>query len=125
MTQKKIIIAEDEPDVAQIIAERLRDRGYQVSVVDNGEDVLRLARTEAPDLLISDIVMPRLNGEDLIRQMKADGQLRHIPCIVITAKIGIDDPQKALGIQGFLEKPFTMRELLAAIEKVFATSDPG
>ncbi|HSV42928.1 MAG TPA: response regulator [Candidatus Bathyarchaeia archaeon] len=118
------MIAEDEPDVAQIIAEKLRDRGYQSTVVDNGEDALRLMRTEAPDLLISDIVMPRLNGEDLIRQMKSDPLLCRIPCIVITAKIGIDDLQKIWGIQGFLEKPFTMRELLAAIENVFAASDP-
>jgi len=117
------MIAEDEPDVAQIIAEKLRDRGYQVSVVDNGEDVLRLARTDPPDLLISDIVMPRLNGEDLIRQMKSDPQLRDIPCIVITAKIGFDDQGEPLGVQGFLEKPFTMRELFAAIETVFGSGE--
>ena len=81
----KILIAEDEPAFCNVLAASLTDKGYDVVVARDGEQALRLLRETALDLAILDLMMPKLNGKDLIAAVRTDERLAHLPIVVLTA----------------------------------------
>ena len=82
----KILIAEDEPDIRELVAFTLRFSGYEVVSASNGEDAVKLASVEIPDLVLMDVRMPRMTGYDACRVMKADPDLKDIPIVFLSAK---------------------------------------
>jgi CheY-like chemotaxis protein len=82
----KILIAEDEPDIRELVTFMLRFAGYEVVAASNGEDAVRTAAREIPDLVIMDVRMPRMTGYDACRLMKANPDLRHVPVVSCLAK---------------------------------------
>lgn len=113
----RIVIAEDEPDIRANLTRLLTLENYQVWAAPNGEEALSLVREHRPDLLLSDVMMPRMDGHQLIRALRADPDLAHIPAILLTAKGEHRDLREGmnLGADDYLVKPFRRDELLEAL----------
>ena len=116
--QVDILIAEDSPTQAEQLRILLTRRGYRVTVAGNGRDALRAALAHPPTLLITDIVMPEMDGYELCAAIKADPALKHIPVIMVTSLTGIQDIAKSLecGADNFIRKPYDSKTLLARLE---------
>src|SRR5688572_27854758 len=117
MLLKKIVVAEDDDSIAHLIAAALGDAGFLCLRARDGEEALTLTRREAPDLLILDLMMPRLDGIEVTRRLKADVLASRIPILMLTAMGGVDDRVKGLdaGADDYLGKPFDLRELAARV----------
>ena len=109
----KILIAEDERDIRDLVAFTLRFAGHEVVAVGNGAEAVEAARAEMPDLILMDVRMPRMTGYEACEAMKADPQIKDIPVVFLSAK-GQDSEIKTglnLGAAEYLLKPFAPMEL--------------
>lgn len=113
-----ILVVDDMPNNLKVLMSMLKDEGYKVRSVLSGEMALTAARTAAPDLMLLDINMPTMTGYEVCAAFKADGNLREIPIIFITAlDADIDqDYTKSIGAVDFIVKPFRLDEVLEKIE---------
>lgn len=116
---KKILLIEDKPGLSETLQSLLELHHYDVITAVNGDEGVRLARGHRPDLIISDIYMPVLNGYEMLDLFKKDNQLKHIPVIMLSAKTETDEINKAMrkGAAGYVTKPFLFKNLHAAIRK--------
>ncbi len=112
---KKVVVVEDEDAVAHLIEASLGDAGYLCLRARDGEEALKLAKREDPDLLILDILMPKMDGLEAVRRLKMDPVQSRIPVLMLTALGSVDDRVRGLGAgaDDYLSKPFDVRELLA------------
>jgi CheY-like chemotaxis protein len=109
----KILVAEDEPDIRDLIAFTLRFAGHDVVTVGNGAEALEAAPQEQPDLILMDVRMPRMTGYEACQRMKADPAVQHIPVVFLSAK-GQDAEIRTgmeAGASEYLLKPFAPNEL--------------
>ena len=118
--QKHIVCIEDEPEMIDLIRLILGRRGFQVTGAAGGEAGLQAVRSEHPDLVLLDLMMPDMDGWEVYQQMKADDTTRNIPVIVVTAKAQSID--KVLGlhiakVDDYIAKPFSPQDLLNSVEK--------
>ena len=117
MNSKKILVVDDEVDLVKTIRFPLEMEGYAVLVSHNGEDALNQARKENPDLILLDIMLPKLDGYKVCRLLKFDERYKHIPILMLTAKT--QEKYKILGMETgadeYITKPFDIDEL---VEKV-------
>ena len=111
---ERILIVEDEVSLAQAVAYALRREGFQVRVATDGQEGLRMALTEKPDLVILDLMLPKLDGWEVCRTLRAKSP---VPILILTARgeehdkvIGLE-----LGADDYVVKPFSMRELIARV----------
>lgn len=113
----KILIVEDEKPLLEEVVDTLRFEGYEVEFASDGLNGLERVRHEAPDLIISDIMMPRLDGYGMLEELRSTDATAMIPFIFLTAKTEKQDMRKGieLGADDYLSKPFTRQELLAAV----------
>jgi DNA-binding response OmpR family regulator len=118
ITTKKILVVDDEPDVASLLTLMLKSQGYNVISAGDGQEALEKARSENPDLILLDIMLPRLDGYKVARMLKFDENFSHIPIIMLTAKIQERDRQTGLemGANDYVTKPFDTAALLAKIK---------
>ena len=114
---KKILLIDDEPDILQILRSRLAANGYAIVTAGDGEEGLRVARQERPDLIIVDIMMPRKDGFSFVVDAKSDEILRDIPVVVLTAKEMMANLLKMEGVRDYIVKPFESEQLLATVRK--------
>ena len=118
MNPKKILVVDDEVDLVKMIRFSLEAEGYTVLVSYNGEDALNQARKEAPDLVLLDIMLPKLDGYKVCRLLKFDERYKHIPIIMLTAKT--QEKDKTLGVETganeYITKPFDMDGLIGKIK---------
>src|SRR5512142_2174200 len=119
-TIKRILCIEDEPEMIDLIRLILGRRGFQVSGANGGTAGIQAIRSELPDLVLLDLMMPDMDGWEVYQQMKADDATRHIPVIVVTAKAQSID--KVLGlhiakVDDYIAKPFSPQELMNSVEK--------
>ena len=116
--KKHILIVEDEEHLAEALAHNLQFEGYSATVANDGEEGLRLAQTIHPDLIILDIMMPKLDGLEVCRRLRAGGT--RTPILFLTAKSSDSDRLLGLkvGADDYVTKPFGTRELLARLEAV-------
>ena len=117
---KKLLVVEDEDAVAHLIEAWLGDAGYLCLRARDGEEALATIRKESPDLIILDVLMPKLDGLEVVRRIKADPVLSGVPVLMLTALHSIDDRVRGLdaGADDYLSKPFDMRELLARCQSL-------
>ncbi len=117
--QETVLVVEDNPDVRSYIREQLEDF-YQVAEAGNGEEGVKLAQNVIPDLIISDVMMPRMDGYQFSKAIRSDEKTSHIPIIMLTARAGIDDKIDGLetGVDIYLTKPFNARELTANVKNL-------
>jgi DNA-binding response OmpR family regulator len=118
----KILIAEDEPDIRELVAFTLRFAGYEVVSAPNGEDAVQVASREFPDLILMDVRMPRMTGYDACRVMKADPDLKDIPIVFLSAKGQEAEVQTGLeaGAEEYLLKPFAPDQLTDRVRAILS-----
>ena len=122
---KKILVVDDEPDVASLLTLMLKSQGYTVINAVDGQEALEKARGESPDLILLDVMLPRMDGYKVARMLKFDENYSHIPIIMLTAKIQERDKATGLemGVNDYLTKPFDTAVLLAKIKERLAKKD--
>jgi len=124
MPVKKILVVDDSPTDRQFMLETLAKKGYQVVTAESGEDAINKAKSELPDLILMDVVMPGLNGYQATRQITRDDATKHIPVIMCTSKGADTDKIWGLrqGANDYLVKPIDAGQLLAKIAQLAAAS---
>ncbi|MEI7891455.1 MAG: response regulator [Myxococcales bacterium] len=123
-TGKRILVVDDEPDIRNLLARLLRDKGHQVFEADRGLLALRLVKEHLPDLIVLDAMLPELHGFDIARRIKGSAKYGKIPIIMISAIYRgwsiAQDLKQNYGIEEYLEKPFRIADVLAAVGRVFS-----
>lgn len=117
---KKILIVEDSEDILETTSEMLELKGYAVKTAVNGLKGLESAKQSVPDLIISDIMMPKMDGYELLEALRSDAKTAMIPFIFLTAKAQKTDILRGAvsGADRYLTKPFTMLELIKTVEEI-------
>ena len=117
MPINKILVVDDSPTERHVLVELLTRKGYQVLTAESGEEGIEKAKSEQPDLVLMDVVMPGLNGYQATRTLTRDDSTKHIPVIVCTSKGQDTDKIWGLrqGAQDYMVKPINPEELLAKI----------
>lgn len=120
MKRHSILVIEDEPDILEVLDYNLSREGFRVAKSRNGEEGLRLAARESPDLIILDLMLPGLDGLEVCRRLRQDPITRSIPVIMATAKGEESDLVLGLGVgaDDYVVKPFSPRELVARVHAV-------
>jgi signal transduction histidine kinase/DNA-binding response OmpR family regulator len=115
--RRHVLLADDNTDLRHYISQLLANHGYEVESVADGEAALTALRSRRPDILLTDVMMPRLDGFGLLRAVRADVALRDLPVIMLSARAGDDAKVEGLeaGADDYLTKPFSARELLARV----------
>lgn len=118
----KIVIAEDEPDIRELIAFTLRFAGHEVIAGGNGQEGYDLTKLEHPDLAMFDVRMPKMTGYDACRKIKADPEIAHIPVVFLSAKGQENEIEQgmAAGADEYLLKPFAPDQLTERIRAILA-----
>ena len=119
---KKILIVDDKLEVVELVTATLEGEGYQIISASDGREALEKIGKEKPDLVLLDIVMPKMDGLEALSQLKKDPVLKEIPIIMLTAKGQKSDQEKGkeLGATGYIIKPFSPSALLKRIEEILA-----
>ena len=116
---KKILVVDDEPDLLKVTLLRLKKTGYEVFGCVHGQEALDLAREIIPDLIILDVYLPVISGDDVAKILKKDDELKHIPIILISASTGIlDEKAWGSGADAYLRKPFEPEELISTVKNI-------
>jgi len=118
----KILLIDDEPELVAAVEIRLKANGYNVDFAYDGQAGMDKIKESKPDLILLDIVMPKLDGYEVCKKLKADPEAKDIPVIIFSAsqRKGFEEKYRALGVENFIFKPFESRELLEMIKKVIA-----
>src|SRR5213592_3775635 len=120
----RILIVDDQPEIVRGLEDNLRFEGYQTTSATNGEDALALAMSDAPDLVLLDLMLPRMSGWDVCRELRRKGL--DVPVIMLTA-LGAEVDRVLgleLGADDYVTKPFGLREVLARIRAVLRRPGP-
>ena len=110
---KRILVVDDTKDILLVVARRLKSWGYEALTAQSGEEGLKIIEEQKPDLVLLDVMMPKMKGRDVCARMKANPDTAHIPVIFLTA-LGLADHVKAgmdLGAEDYIVKPFEPAEL--------------
>lgn len=120
MAKKRILVIDDEPDLVKIIEARLKQADREVLVAYDGQEGLEKARTEKPDLILLDLMLPKLDGYKVCRILKFDKKYKNIPIVILTAK-GQENDEKLgheAGADAYLTKPYQHEVVLAKITEL-------
>jgi len=121
MDKKKILIADDETGIRLTVG-RILDKDYVVLEAANGEEAVEIAKGQKPDLILMDLIMPKMDGYAACSQIKADEATKGIPVVILTA-VGNELNKKfatEMGAEGYITKPFNIQELLDVITPLLA-----
>jgi DNA-binding response OmpR family regulator len=115
-----VLVADDDEDIRDLVAFRLDRAGYEVLRAGDGEQALALAREHRPDLAVLDVMMPKLTGYDVTRELRADAATEAIPVILLTARVQEADVARGFeaGADDYVKKPFSPQELKVRVEAV-------
>ncbi len=116
----RILLVDDEPSIVKMVAKRLEVEGFDVLVAMDGQEGLSKAQTEHPDLVILDLMLPKLNGYEICTMLKQDTRYQKIPIILFTAKTQEKDEKLGVecGADAFVRKPFRAQELTEHIRRL-------
>ncbi len=131
MARENILVVDDEEDILELVEYNLAKDGYRISCAASGEEALKAAKTQLPDLVVLDLMLPGLDGLEICKRLKADSKTQHIPIIMLTAKGEEADVVTGLelGADDYISKPFSPRVLAARVKtvlrrKVASPEDP-
>ena len=118
MSASRVLVADDERDILELVAFRLERSGYEIVRANDGEEALRLALEQRPDLAVLDVMMPSLNGYDVTRELRRNEETRTMPVILLTARAQEADITRGFeaGADDYLKKPFSPQELGARVQ---------
>jgi CheY-like chemotaxis protein len=126
MDKKKILIVDDEEDILKVLGLRLSKAGYSVLKANNGKDALIMAKNEHPDLIVLDIMMPIMGGNEIAAELKEDPQTKDIPIMFLTSLFTREEERgRGHGIADnvLFAKPYNPQELLEEVKKQLAAKD--
>lgn len=123
---KRVLIVEDESHIARLEASFAKKAGCETRIAADGMEAMNIIRSWTPDLILADVMMPRLDGYRLCRMLKFDRRWKSIPVIHVTAKGGAEAQSlsREVGAEGLLRKPFTMEEMMHAMRKFLSLPSP-
>ena len=115
--KRRVLIVDDEPSIAKILRKQMEVAGFDVSVAADGEAGLTAIRESRPELVILDVMLPKMNGHQVCAAVKQDPGLKAIPILMLTAKAQRQDQEEAMtcGAEAYLTKPFQLEELLEKV----------
>ena len=118
--QPVVLAADDDDDILELVTFRLERSGFTVLQAHDGEQALELAQAARPDLAVLDVMMPKLDGFEVTRRLRADERTRRIPVILLTARAQDADVQQGFeaGADDYLRKPFSPQELRARVQAI-------
>ena len=125
--KKAVLVIEDEPDVADIVRLNLRRAGFSVRIADTGFSGLKHARSDLPDVIILDLMLPEMSGLEVCKQLKTGTQTGNIPIVMLTAKSEEADRLSGFrqGADDYVTKPFSPKELVYRVQALLRRSNPG
>lgn len=120
---KKILAVDDEKHIRLLVEVNLKRAGYTVITASDGEEALEKVKSEKPDLVVLDVMMPRKDGFEVLRTLRADPETMNLPVIMLTAKAQDADVFRGWqsGVDSYLTKPFNPMELLTFVKRIFAS----
>lgn len=123
MSGRRILVVDDEPDTRRLVRIVLERRGYLVADASNGEDAFDLAKSEPFDLVLLDIMMPRVSGYEVFQRLRAHPATRAVKVVFLTAKGQVDEVDYgfALGAEGYIVKPFSVKDLVQVVAEVIGS----
>jgi DNA-binding response OmpR family regulator len=118
--RQTVLVADDDPDIQNLVVLRLERSGYRVLRASDGQEALDLALSELPDLAVLDITMPKLDGCEVTRSLRAHAETVAMPVILLTARVQDDDVERgmAAGATDYVKKPFSPQELGARVTSI-------
>ena len=121
---KKILVVDDEPIIVRVLEARLKANGYYVVIASDGQEALNKARTESLDLIILDVMLPKIDGFRVCHLLKSNAALKHIPVLMLMARAQDSDKYtgQECGADAYLPKPFDPPVLLAKIKELLKES---
>lgn len=125
MAQKqRILLVDDEPSIVKMVSKRLEVEGFDVLAAMDGQEGLAKAQAEQPDLIVLDLMLPRLNGYEVCTMLKQDVRYRRIPIVLFTAKAQEKDETMGMdcGANAYIRKPFRAQELMEKIHTLLGAS---
>ncbi len=124
---ERILVVEDEPDIAALVAYQLAHAGLQVRTANSGREAMRAIASEAPDLVILDLMIPEISGKDLLRMLRSRRETERIPVIILTARGEEDDRVQGfeLGADDYISKPFSPKEMVLRVKAVLRRAEPS
>jgi len=127
MSKASVLVVDDEKDILELVEYNLRREGYGVLCVTTGEDALRATRSQLPDVVILDLMLPGVDGLEVCRRLKSDAATQHVPIVMLTAKGSEADIVTGLelGAADYVTKPFSPRVLMARIKAVLRRDAAG
>ncbi len=122
MSSPRILVADDEPALLRLLEFVLGRRGYIIQGVTNGNAAVEILKTESPDLVILDVMMPGLDGYEVLTYIRETAHLEGLPVVMLTARAQLDDIQLglSLGADAYLAKPFDPEDLLSVVESLIS-----
>jgi DNA-binding response OmpR family regulator len=123
LQRRLVLVAEDDEDIRALVTCRLSRNGFEVVTARNGEEAVLLAEKRAPDLVILDVRMPRLDGFEVARCIRANPRTARVPVMLLTASIRETDIARGLeaGADDYLQKPFSPQELGTRVQTILAS----
>lgn len=120
----KILLVEDEVDLVELLQTRLGNNGYDVDAAYDGKQAVEKVRRNRPDIIILDIMLPKMNGYEVCDIIKKDANLKNIPIVVLSARVQDADKKKAFeaGADAYITKPFDSADLMKAVENYLKKS---
>jgi two-component system phosphate regulon response regulator PhoB len=127
MARERILVVDDEEDLLELVNYNLAKEGFRVTCVASGERALKEALEALPDLIVLDVLLPRVDGLEICRLLKTDPKTKHIPIVMLTAKSEESDVVTGLelGADDYITKPFSPRVLIARIKSVLRRKPSG
>jgi len=119
----RILVVDDEPTLVRLMEFILAKQGHTMLVATNGEDALAKVKSERPDLILLDIMMPRIDGYEVARLIRADDEIKETPIIMLSAKAQEDDIARGLeiGVNEYITKPFAPDRLVQVVNDYLST----
>jgi len=125
--QKKILVVDDERHIVRLVQVNLEREGHQVVSAFDGKEALKKVESEKPDLIVLDVMMPHMDGFEVLKRLKSDDKTKDIPVVMLTAKAQDADVFRgwASGVDCYLTKPFNPVELMTFVRRIFESYDEG
>ncbi len=124
---RKILAVDDEKNIVRLVQVNLERQGFQVVTASDGKEALKKVEEERPDLVVLDVMMPYMDGFEVLQNLRRNHSTRNIPVILLTAKTQDEDIFKGWrsGVDCYLTKPFNPMELVSFVKRIFSSMDGG